>query len=202
MSKRGAGAAPANELDNDVVTVSKLQVALLASARQIQQQLNETSLSADLETPEGRCEFLQETALGLLRHPEYWVRAQAVSETVENRDKAGQRFQELSIEERSKFSAETFANVGGQVKYREALPDAGDELASYIVVTLLVGTEDDRPLFDQVYSDEELKAALQRAAAITPEYLLVLEVLWSPQEDTDVLTEEQLLTLYGDLVQI
>lgn len=48
---------------------------------------------------------------------------------------------------------------------------------AYLVVTLLVGTIDDRPLFDRVQSASDLNAALQRLGAISPEELLVYELL-------------------------
>jgi uncharacterized membrane protein len=70
------------------------------------------------------------------------------------------------------------------------------------VVTLLIGTEDDRPLFGSIHSTEELQQALQRVAAITQDYLLVVELLWTPQKDTDVLSYDQLLTGYADMVQL
>jgi len=70
------------------------------------------------------------------------------------------------------------------------------------VVTLLIGTEDDQPLFDTVYSPEDLETALKKVAATTPEYLLVFELLWCPQDASDSLTYEELLTEYTDMLQI
>ncbi len=73
---------------------------------------------------------------------------------------------------------------------------------SYIVVTLLIGTENDRPLFGDVYSAKELKQALERIAATPPEYLTVFELLWTPQSETESLTYDELLTEYTKLMQI
>ncbi|NJR40665.1 MAG: DUF1517 domain-containing protein [Leptolyngbyaceae cyanobacterium CSU_1_4] len=56
-----------DEKSNDIVTVTQLQVALLAQEREIQDRLSELTLSADMETPEGRCEMLKESVLALLR---------------------------------------------------------------------------------------------------------------------------------------
>jgi uncharacterized membrane protein len=201
MSKQSS--TPEDELSNDVVTVSKLQVALLAEARELQNELAEISLSADLDSREGLTQFLQETALALLRKPEYWSYAFSSSQTVKSREEAQQAFEQLSIGERSKFDAETFTNVNGRVRHQEvAESDAEIDPSEYIVVTLLVGTEDDQPLFGDVYSAEDLKAALTRVASITPDYLLVYELLWSPEGKTDSLTSDELLTEYGDMVHI
>lgn len=200
LSKRKTN--PASELDNDIVTVSQLQVALLASAKDIQSNLTDLSVRADLDSGEGLAEFLQNSALTLLRHPEYWTHVNASSQSVKSREEAGRLFEQFSIAERSKFTAETFSNVGGRVRYGEASADPDSEPASYIVVTLLIGTEDDKPLFDRIYSAEELRETLQRVAAVTPDYLLVFELLWSPQEATDSLSYDDLLTHYSDMVQI
>ncbi len=199
-SKRAA--TPISELGNDIVTLTKLQVALLASAREIQSHLTNLSLSAELDTPEGLTEFLQESALSLLRHPEYWTHVQTSSQTVNSREEAGRVFEQLSIQERSKFSAETFSNVGGKIRQNQSRPTPEGDPASYLVVTLILGTEDDKPLLGPIHSAEELRSALQQVAAITPDYLLVFELLWSPQESTDTLSYDDLLTQYSDMVQI
>ena len=196
-------AGTANELDNDVVTVTKLQLALLANARDVQSYLTDLSYNADLETPEGRVEFLQEVALTLLRKPEYWSHVLSSSQTVKSREEAGQVFEQLSIAERSKFSAETFSNVEGQIRERQDMNDDDDnDPAAYIVVTLLIGTEDDNPLFGSIHSTEELEQALQRVAAISTDYLLVVELLWTPQQETDSLSYDQLLTGYTEMLQL
>src|ERR671933_1539674 len=80
-----------NELDNDIVTVSKLQVALLAQTKGLQSQLSELTLTVDTNTSEGLLELLQESALLLLRNPENWSHVSASSESV-SIDKAEQIF--------------------------------------------------------------------------------------------------------------
>jgi hypothetical protein len=190
-----------NELNNHTVTVSKLQVALLAEAGNIQSLLTELSLNADLETVEGRAEFLQECVLGLLRLPETWTHALASSETVGSREKAEQVFNKFSVQERSKLSVETLSNVNGNIRTRHFVSQSDRETAEYIVVTFLVGT-DYSPLFGEIYSIEELKGALERIAAMPPKYLLSFELIWSPQQETDSLSYDKLLASYSDLVQI
>ena len=70
------------------------------------------------------------------------------------------------------------------------------------MVTLLIGTENDRPLFGDVYSAKELKQALEQIAATPPEYLTVFELLWTPQSETESLTYDELLTEYTKLMQV
>ncbi len=146
--------------------------------------------------------MLQEAALALLRTEENWTHVLASSKTVRSREEAQAIFAQLSIEERSKFSAETLTNVGGKVRRIQDNPQQDNEVGSYIVVTLLIGTENDRPLFGDVYSTVALKQALERIAATPPEYLTVFELLWTPQSETESLTYDELLTEYTKLMQI
>jgi uncharacterized membrane protein len=191
-----------NELDNNIVTVSKLQIALFSQTKGLQSQLSELTLKVDTSTPEGLFELLQESALVLLRNSENWSHVWANSETV-SIEKADSIFNQFSLQERSKFNAETLTNVKGTVKQKEVVvPGLEEDPAAYIVVTLLVGTADDKPLFQEVRSAETLKKALERVASVPPDYLMAFEVLWSPQVEEDSLTYDELLTEYTDMVQI
>ncbi len=206
-SRRGGlagtgGSAGAGELYNDILTVSKIQVALLAQARAAQAELNKMSLAIDTSTQEGLLQLLQEAVLALLRTPENWTHALGQSETVKNPTEAEALFNKLSIAERSKFSVETLTNVGGKVNRQTFSPNRNEDPASYIVVTLLLGTAHDNPLFGRIHTVEELKEVLERLASMPSEYLMVFELLWSPQEETDSLTYDELLTEYSDMVQI
>ncbi|NJN87260.1 MAG: DUF1517 domain-containing protein [Leptolyngbyaceae cyanobacterium SL_7_1] len=120
-----------------------------------------------------------------------------------SRAQASQLFEQFSIAERSKFSRETLVNIGGDIRRQAYVPKENADPAAYVVVTLIVGTADDRPLLsDPIYSTEDLRTALQRLGSISPNYLLVYELLWSPQDATDSLSRDQLLTAYPNLTQI
>ncbi len=192
-----------NELDNDIVTVSKLQVALQSSALSLQSELSELTLEADTETTQGLRKLLEEAALVLLRNAENWTHVLGSSQTIDRREEAETVFSRLSIEERSKFSAETLTNVDGKIRQREVVEsDRNQGTTAYIVVTLLIGTADDRPLFGQIDSAQAMQEALKNVAAMRSDYLMVFELLWSPQVETDTLTEAELATEYADLVPI
>jgi uncharacterized membrane protein len=193
---------PYAEIDNDKVTVTKLQVALLATARSIQKELTDLSLKIDTSNQEGLSQLLQEAALALLRHPEYWTHVNASSETMNSREEAQQRFNQISIAERSKFSVESLVNVGGSRRQQQIAKPSADESAAYIVVTLLLGTANDKPLFETVQTAEALKSTLEAIAAFPSDYLFVVELLWSPQEESDSLTYDELLTEYTEMRQV
>jgi uncharacterized membrane protein len=192
-----------NELDNDIVTISKLQVALKSSALSLQSELSELTLEADTETAPGLRKLLEEAALALLRNAESWTHVLGSSKTIDRREEAEIVFTRFSIEERSKFSAETLTNVDGKIRQREVIEsDRNVETPAYIVVTLLIGTADDRPLFSQIDSAQAMQEALKKVASMRSDYLMVFELLWSPQVETDTLTEAELATEYADLVAI
>lgn len=195
--------ASSSELTNDVVTVTQLQVALLAQARGLQSELEAIASRSDIDTKPGLNRLLQETVLALLRSPEYWSHAKVTGQTVRSRAQASQVFEQLSITERSKFSRETLVNVDGQVSRQTYQPQPEADPAAYIVVTLIVGTADDQPLFTQpISSSDDLQAVLRRLGSVTPDYLLVYELLWAPQVASDSLSYDQMLAAYPDLTQI
>jgi uncharacterized membrane protein len=192
-----------NELDNDIVTVSKLQVALRSSVHSLQSELSELSLEADTQNPEGLSQLLEASALALLRNSENWTHVLGSSQTISTREEAETIFKRLSIEERSKFSAETLTNINGKIRQRELVESNPDEEpGAYIVVTLLIGTADDQPLFTQIDSAQAMQEALKKVASMRSDYLMVFELLWSPQVETDTLTKAELATEYADLVAI
>ena len=202
-STRATGARGGNELTNNRVTVTQLQVALLSQARTLQAELEAMASRTDVDSKAGLSRLLQESVLALLRSPEYWSHAKASSQTVASREQAAQLFEQLSVTERSKFSRETLVNIGGKVQRNTYAPKTDADPAAYIVVTLIVGTADDQPLLTKpIYSASDLQLALRRLGAITPDYLMVYELLWTPQDPTDSLSYDQLLTHFPDLTQI
>lgn len=129
QSFRRVGSGEIEEVDyssNPAVSVTRLQVGLLAEGRGLQADLNQIAETADTNSAAGRAEVLQETSLALLRHPEYWV--YAGSETQQARlASAEAQFNRLALAERSKFSEETLSNVNNQLKAatpKGALPAA------------------------------------------------------------------------------
>jgi uncharacterized membrane protein len=190
------------DLGNETFTVSKLQVALLSQAREVQARLTELSLQVDTNTPEGLMTLMQESAIALIRTPENWTHVSTNSQSVK-RDKAEELFTKTSLEERSKFSEETLVNVGGRRATRTAaIASLEKDPSAYIVVTMIIGTEHDKPLFGDIRNTQELRTALEAIASIPASHLLIFELLWSPQADSDSLTYDELLTEYSNMIQI
>jgi uncharacterized membrane protein len=196
---------------NPTVSVTRLQVGLLAGARSLQQELNRIAETADTNTPAGRAEILQETSLALLRHPEYWKYAGAGTEQARLAS-AEAKFNRLALAERSKFTEETLTNVNNVLKGgftpKDALPSSGEldnptRLISegpgeYIIVTLLAATLGNFQL-PAINSAEDLRLVLRQIGSLPSDKLLAIEVLWTPQAEGDALTSDDLIAEYADL---
>jgi len=201
---RGGGYGGGNALATvDEATLLRLQVALLASARELQRDLNRLAAESDTSTREGLARLAQEASLALLRHPEYWVYANA-GQLALPFDQAEAQFNRFSLAERTKYTDETLSRTEGD---REAIvktfrADNPDETAEYIVVTLLVAALGQVSEMGEVRSTEDLRRALTAIGAVGVDQILAVEVIWTPQAETDTLTSEELLTQYSDLVRL
>jgi uncharacterized membrane protein len=219
QSFRRVGSDGIDEVDyssNPPVSVTRLQVGLLAEARDLQAELNRIAETADTNSPEGRAEVLQEASLALLRHPEYCVYAGSATQQA-RLGSAEAQFNRLALAERSKFTEETLSNVNNQLKAatpKGVLPaaDQGGELdnptrlitegpGEYIVVTLLAATLGNFQL-PAINNIDDLRQALRSFGAIPSERLLAIEVLWTPQAEGDTLTADDLLAEYADLKMV
>ena len=72
----------------------------------------------------------------------------------------------------------------------------------YIVVTLLVGTAHDKPLFQQIRTPDDLKEALNSLGSMPSDYLLKFELIWSPQKENDSLTYDEFILEYTNMVEL
>jgi uncharacterized membrane protein len=193
-----------NELENEIVTLTTIQIALKAEAPSIQANLSQLVMEVDIETDAGLWQLFQGVLSNVLENYQYWTHFLAESQTLTSRESAQNLFETISHKERRKFKTETLSNIDGKITQTTApIDDIDDSEAgerAYIVVTLLIGTAHDEPLFNRIHSGRELKEALDKVALMSPDYLLIFELLWSPQVATDSLSESNLRSDYADLV--
>ncbi len=182
---------------NPKVTVSKLQVGLLADAKELQKELNDLAQKADTGTASGRARVLQEGTLALLRHPEYWVYAKSES-NVARLEQAEAEFNRLALSERSKYSEETLSNVEGQFRRSQGETATAEAPSEYIVVTILAGVQGKSELPD-VKNADNVRQALRQLGSASSDTLLAIELIWTPQAEGDTLSNDDLLATYPDL---
>jgi uncharacterized membrane protein len=202
----GGGSVSAQDLTNPPVSVNTLQIGLLAE-RVLQADLDRIALNANTSSSTGLAEALQESTLALLRHPEYWVYANA--EGLQTRLMSAEaEFNRRTLSERSKFQEETLSNYSAQLKQKSAtatLPAADDASTllsqgpgEYILVTLIVASQGKLDL-PKVQSAQDVKKALGQMGGVGSEALLAMRVLWTPQASGDALTADDLVEAYPKL---
>lgn len=180
------------------VSIAQVQVGLLASARQLQQDLRGLAATGDTSSSGGLQMVLQETTLAMLRHPDLWVYANAEVGQVPFVS-AESTFNRLSMAERSKLSREITTNVSGRVtSAATAVSGDSDAASDFIVVTVLVATRQ-RLALKGASTADQLRASLQVLGGVSSTDLLALEVIWQPDGSGDVLSTEELLTAYPEL---
>lgn len=176
-------------------SVIKLQVGLLGMARSLQKDLNRIAEVADTSTPEGLSYVLTETTLALLRQPDFCISGYSSVDVKRSIEDGEKRFNQLSIEERGKFDEETLVNVNNIKRKGTRSQRANGFSNEYIVITILVAAEGVTKL-PAINSSADLKEALQKLASIPSRRTMAVEVLWTPQNENDTLSERELLEDY------
>ena len=179
------------------LTVVRQRVALLASAEDIQSDLIRMAERVNTASSRGLVRILQDTTLALLRHPDKVVYAWSDKNRA-SLDNAENLFNQFSMEDRSRASEETLTNVDGRVSKSKEKAHEKTQGNEYILVNVLVVTNENLNLKPSD-SQENLKSNLVALGSISHEDLVALEIIWQPEDEYDVLSKEELLTLYPDL---
>ncbi len=187
-------------LSSGPVTLVQLQIGLLANAKALQQDLRQLAASADTGSSSGLQRVLQETTLALLRQPDLWVYAAVENGSVPF-NAAESTFNRLSMTERSKLREELTSNVGGRKNSDsgdiQAVGDA-DATNEYIAVTVLVASRSPVKI-KRIDTSEGLRESLRILGSTSSTDLMALEVIWQPDGAGDVLSAEELVTVYPNL---
>eukprot|EP00850_Spirogloea_muscicola_P020287 SM000212S06880 [mRNA] locus=s212:44646:47005:+ [translate_table: standard] len=180
------------------VSVARVQVGLLGLARNLQQDLDRIADRADTSSKKGLHYILTETVMALLRNPDYCVYGYSATDVKRDVDEAERRFNQVSMEERSKFESETLVNVNSNRRRMQRPPMAQRFTSEYIVVTLLVAMDGDIKL-PTINSMSDLRQALQVLATVPAEAVQAVEILWTPQDESDTLSAREVLKDYPAL---
>lgn len=183
-------------------SVVTLQLALFATARFMQEELAALARRARTDTPEGLTGLLRETTVTLARKPEYWKYARVGVAHPEGLDEAEGAFRRAVDAERTKLSQELIVRVDDQWIERAwtPAPEPGlGEVAAYIVVTLVVAVS--RWRFDELPHPRQgdIEGLLIKLGSVPSTRLLAFEVIWSPADARDALTQDELLLEYTEL---
>ncbi|MGQ9838145.1 MAG: DUF1517 domain-containing protein [Cyanobacteriota bacterium] len=185
------------------VTVAQVKVGLLASARQLQKDIDVLALESDTQSPEGLSQLLQNVSLSLMRYSDYWAYGHAEASKLPL-SHAESLFYQTSLQERSKFSIESLSNRNNQIQQAAHAALAGNankisDMGEYLVVTLLVAYRGDLGTLPVVNSVAKLRQCLMQLASLSAERIVAVEVLWTPQLEGDTLSADALLTEYPEM---
>jgi uncharacterized membrane protein len=179
--------------------VYKLQLALGRSARGIQDRLAEFAAHGDTASEAGLAALLQQTALELLREKDSVRYAAAEARGPMSLTNAETAMNGVALGERSRFQIERVRAADGRSARSDAPAEEGKEALELIVVTLVVATRTPLSKFGALESPGQLRDVLSELGAVPADGLLGLEVVWTPADPNDSMTETDVMTTYPEL---
>ena len=178
--------------------VYKVQLALGRSGRGVQKRLEEFASAGDTSTESGLAELLRQTALELMREKDSIRYCQIEASGPFSMTNGESKMTAAALAERSRFQVERLRGSEGQMRRSESALTVGREALEYLVVTVLVATRTELGTA-KAEDRQAVEAELAELGAIAASNLLGLEVVWTPADPEDSLTETDLLTTYPEM---
>jgi uncharacterized membrane protein len=179
--------------------VYRVQLGLGRSARGIQERLARFAEEGDTNTEAGLAQLMQQTALELLREKESIRYGSAEASGPFSLGNAESKLSGMSLAERSRFQVERVRGADGGVRRSSAAAATSAEVLEYLMVTVLVATRVPLASLKSLTDREQLDAVLAELGSVPPRGLLGLEVIWTPADPDDALTEADMLLTYPHL---
>ena len=177
----------------------RLQLALGRSARGIQDRLAEFAAQGDTESEAGLAALLQQTAVELMREKDAVRYLGADARGPMSMTNAETAMNAMSLAERARFQVERVRAAGGRLSRSDSPAEEGKEALELVVVTLVAATRTPLEKFGAASSPEDLGALLAELGGVSPDAILGLEVVWTPADPNDSMTETDVMTTYPDL---
>jgi uncharacterized membrane protein len=192
--------APSAPLSEGRYAVVKCQIAMLSTARALQRELQTFANTSTTDTVVGLAAALQDVVMTIRRYSQYWRYGAVQVQQAETLDDTERVFNRVVAQERAKLSEELTVNIDGGRRQAARRDSAlSSEVGQYLVVTLIVATS--YPAFEayQTPSLKDIEDTLERLGTLLTSDLLALEVIWSPENPEDTLTEDELIAEYPEL---
>lgn len=190
------------DFETDRAHVYKLQLGLGRSARGIQERLAKFAAEGDTSSETGLAALLQQTTLELLREKHSIRHALVEAAGPLTLGNAETKMNGQALAERSRYQVERVRGADGGVRRSQDAAVTGTDALEYLVVTLIVATRRPVPELTKIANHDEVDAALSVLGGMSPRDLLGIEVIWTPADPDDSLTETDLLTTYPQLRSI
>jgi uncharacterized membrane protein len=183
----------------DRAYVYKVQLGIGRSGRGVQQRLEEFASSGDTSTEAGLAELLRQTALELMREKDAIRYGLAEAGGPYSLTNGEAKLNGAAMAERSRFQVERVRGTDGKVRRSEAAATVGSEALEFLVVTVLVATRRALAGLDKLEERGALDGILGTLGGVPASALLGLEVVWTPADPEDSLTETDLMTTYPEM---
>jgi len=172
-----------------------LQVACYCSDRpdSLYGKLQTLARGADTDSYEGLQRLVSDTCLAMLRSSKDWIAARTESQTKGfMTNDVETSFNKLVMQERSKWEVE-----------QKSLKRSGPGEATYMVATLVVLLREGSEL-QPITGTADLREAIAALAAdVSVEgNLLGAEVLWTPEDDNDIMDRDDMFMNFPELVTV
>ncbi len=195
----GAEDDDASEATADRAYVYRLQVALGRSARGIQDRMAAFAAEGDTGTEAGLAALLQQSALELMREKDSIRAASVDASGPMSLTNAETKMNAFALSERARFQVERVRGADGHVRRSEAAAEEGKEALEFVLVTVIVATRTPLGKWKVIDDHADVDLVLGQLGTVSAAGLLGLEVVWTPADPNDSLTETDLLTTYPDL---
>ena len=179
--------------------VYKVQIALGRSGRHVQERLADFASQGDTSTEAGLAEMLHQTALELLREKDAIRYAWAEASGPMGLTKGETKLSAAAMAERSRFQVERIRAADGSVRRAQIPAVVGAEALEYLVVTIILATRLPLSHIKAMNDRDAVEAGLRELGALPAQALLGLEVVWTPADPEDSLTETDLMTTYPEM---
>jgi uncharacterized membrane protein len=179
--------------------VYKIQLGLGRSARGIQKRLEAFAAEGDTSSEAGLASLVQQTALELLREKHSIRYGEAQPHGPMNLQHGETKLNALALAERSRFEVERVRGADGKVRRAEAAGVQSADALEYLLVTIVLATRTPLASVKPLTDREQLDEVLAELGGVSPSGLLGLEVIWTPADPEDALTENDLLAAYPNL---
>ncbi len=165
-------------------------------------RLAEFAAQGDTESEAGLAALLQQTAVELLREKDAVRYLGAEARGPMSLTNAETAMNAMALAERGRFQVERVRAAGGRVSRSAAPAEEGKEALELVVVTLVAATRTPLDKFGSsgaAASPEDLGALLAELGGVSPDAILGLEVVWTPADQNDSMTEVDVMTTYPEL---
>jgi uncharacterized membrane protein len=197
----------------DKARVYRIRVGIADPGPRPWDELETVVRRSSFDSPESLATFVRNVALYLRRKGDRANHAAIVTSSKLGPADAEREFQALATDARSVFNREVL-RVDGRGRALESKREAErkDELTDedgdfgineFFVVTLVVGVDAGQPPLPQkISSREDLRATLERLSGLSAPAVLAAEVAWTPAAESDIMTTDEVLTLFPELSEL